>query len=56
MIERGDRLRLALEALERRVDVDVGWKDLDGDEPIERVSRARYTSPMPPAPSGARIS
>ena len=41
MVERRDRLGLALEALERLRRGRVGWKDLDGDQPIEaRVARA----------------
>ena len=31
-------------------------QDFDRDVTIELVSRARYTSPIPPAPIGARIS
>ena len=31
-------------------------RNFDGDDAIQRVSRALWTSPIPPAPSGAVIS
>ena len=51
MIEGGDGARLALEALGEKL-----LRDLDRDIPVQRVSRALHTSPMPPVPSKARIS
>ena len=30
-------------------------KDLESDIPLRRTSRARYTSPIPPAPISSRI-
>ena len=57
MGQRGDRLGLALEARER---VGVGGqragRTLTATSRPSCASRARYTSPIPPAPSGARIS
>ena len=58
MGELRDGARFAVEALaELRVRGQrVGQHlDRDGSRP-SRVSRARYTSPMPPAPNGATIS
>ena len=57
VIEPGHGARLALEAGEAiGVRGDVGGQHLDRDVAAEARSRARYTSPIPPAPSGATIS
>ena len=57
VVERRDRAGLALEArahLGRAA--RCGGSTLIATSRPSRVSRARYTSPMPPAPSGERIS
>ena len=52
MIERGQHARLAFEPREPlRVCRERGRQNLDGNLAASVVSRARYTSPMPPAPS-----
>ena len=54
VVERGDRLRLALEALAALVVLrEAGGEDLDATLRSRRVSFPRQTSPMPPAPIGA---
>ena len=57
MRERRDGTRFALEA---RASIgilrDVGGSTLMATSRPSRASRARYTSPIPPAPSGATIS
>ena len=57
MIQRGERLRLTLEACQPIgiVGNDVG-QHLDRDLPPRFVSVARYTSPIPPTPIWAVIS
>jgi hypothetical protein len=57
MIERRDAFGLALEALARiGVLGDLRRENLIATVRSSRVSRARYTSPMPPAPSAETIS
>jgi hypothetical protein len=57
MIQAGDGLGFALEALfADGVCGKLRGKNLDGHGALERTSRARYTSPMPPEPSGDTIS
>ena len=57
MVERREGLRFACETCEAvRVAVNGVPQDLDRNVSISLVSRARYTSPMPPAPIGATIS
>ena len=57
VIERGERLRFTLEAGEALRVVDERLRqDFSATSRPSRVSRARYTSPMPPAPRSARIS
>ena len=58
MRERRDRLGFALEARRAPIRPRRAWRqDLDRHLAIEPgVGRARYTSPIPPAPSGATIS
>ena len=58
VVQAGDRLRLALEAgAAVRVGADTaGGRTLMATVRSRRVSRALYTSPMPPAPIGDRIS
>jgi hypothetical protein len=52
-----DRARLVLEALlEVPIARQAAGEDLDGNQAIEPRVAARYTSPIPPAPSVARIS
>jgi hypothetical protein len=53
MFASGDRLRFALEA---RAPGIVDRCSTFTGVAARRESRARYTSPMPPAPSGERIS
>ena len=53
MVERRGGQCLATQPPPRdRVRLDVGRQHLDGDTPLEEVSCARNTSPIPPAPSG----
>ena len=55
--EFGDGFGFALQPLpQRRIRGQIGGQNLNGYIRSRRVSRARYTSPMPPAPSGDRIS
>ena len=55
--EARDGAGLAVEALALDgVRGELRAEDLDGHRAISRVSRPRYTSPMPPAPSGATTS
>ncbi len=58
MVERGDRPRLALEALRAACGsaASSGGSTLIATVRSSRVSRARYTSPIPPAPSAPTIS
>ncbi len=57
MRERRDRLRLSLEPRERLgIRRDARGSTLIATSRSSFVSRARYTSPIPPAPSGDRIS
>ena len=57
MIERRDRARLTLETVAKlRIGGERAARILIATVRSSRVSRARYTSPMPPAPSGATIS
>jgi hypothetical protein len=57
VVERSQRLCLAVETGEPlRVRGEDVRQNLDRDVALRRVSRARYTSPMPPAPSGATSS
>ena len=51
MIQRGDGLHFALEAFAER-----WWLVLMATIRFRRVSRAVHTWPMPPSPSGVRIS
>src|SRR5689334_3306041 len=51
MIQLSDRTGFALEALAK-----LFGRDLIATSRPSRVSRARYTAPIPPAPIGARIS
>ena len=51
MIQLGDGTSFASETL-----AEFRGRDLDGDESVEAVSRALYTSPIPPAPTRARSS
>ena len=57
MVQRGEDLRFALEPREA---IGIGGEDVgrtfSATSRFSFVSRARYTSPMPPAPSGERIS
>jgi hypothetical protein len=57
MVERGEHVRFALEP--RRsvpIGAEASGRTLSATSRPSVVSRARYTSPMPPAPSGATIS
>jgi len=57
MVERGDDFRFALKALaEGGIVRHRGRKHLDGNMAARRVSLARNTSPIPPAPIGVTIS
>ena len=57
MIERRERLGFALKARHRSGScANVSGRILIATSRSSRVSRARYTSPMPPAPSADRIS
>ena len=57
MIQRREHLRFAPEAREPvGIEGEELRKDLQADVACSVPSRARYTSPMPPAPSGATIS
>ena len=58
MAERRDRTRFAFEPITKlRISREGFRQDLDRDGAIESlVSRARYTSPMPPTPILAAIS
>ena len=57
VVERRDRLRLALEALAALLVLgEAGGRILTATPRSRRVSLARQTSPMPPAPIGARSS
>ena len=57
MVQRGQHLGLALEPGEAvGIRRERFRQDLDRDGALQVVSVARYTSPMPPAPSGAVIS
>ena len=57
MVERRERARLALESQDGvAIGGDARRQDLDRDVAAEALSRARYTSPIPPAPSSATIS
>ncbi|MBW3670893.1 MAG: hypothetical protein KY432_04395, partial [Acidobacteria bacterium] len=57
VIQLRDRLRLALETeLQLSVSRKFSRKDLTATERSRRVSRARYTSPIPPALIGDRTS
>ena len=52
MIERGEHVCLAHKASAAlRVEGQVGGQQFQRDVPARRESRARYTSPIPPAPS-----
>ncbi len=51
VVEGGEHLRFASEPRE-----SVGGSTLSATSRLSFVSCARYTSPMPPAPSGARTS
>ena len=57
MVKRRRSLRLLLEAPQTlRVLGNERRQNFDRDPRFSAESRARYTSPIPPAPSGARIS
>ena len=57
MIQRREQFRLALKARDAiGIAADGLGQDLDRDVALQLVSRARYTSPMPPAPIASRIS
>jgi hypothetical protein len=57
VVQRGDRLGLALEALAQLLVARQGRRiALMATSRLSRVSRARWTSPIPPAPIGATIS
>ena len=57
MVERREHLRLALEPREPSGSAaNRSGRTLMATSRSSRESRARYTSPMPPAPSGERIS
>ena len=57
MVQSGGGLRLQLETVQTLgVARPVLREHLDCHVPFQRGSRARYTSPIPPAPSGAMIS
>ena len=57
VIQAGDSLRFALEPLLRMgSEENCAGKILIATVRSNRVSRARYTSPIPPAPRGDRIS
>ena len=47
---------LADEPFERRGTLHIREDDLDRHVVAKRIRRARYTAPMPPSASGARIS
>jgi hypothetical protein len=55
MVQRGQQPRLALET---NTPLGIGreemWEDFDRDIAPSCRSRARYTSPMPPTPSGRK--
>ncbi len=51
VVQRRDGPGLALEAL-----AELGFGNLDGDDASRRVSRALYTDPIQPAPTGTKIS
>ena len=56
MIERGEDFGLALQAGDAiGILRECGGRILIATSRFRRVSRARYTSPMPPSPSFARI-
>jgi len=57
MVEAGDGTSLAFESLPQiRIAGQFRGQDLDCTVRLRRVSRALYTSPMPPAPSALTIS
>ena len=57
MIERGQHLRFALESRHALgVAGEASGRTLSATSRFSLVSRARYTSPIPPAPSGETIS
>ena len=57
MIQRGGRARLLREPEESlAVRQETGGQDFQGHVAAEPAVRARYTSPIDPDPSGARIS
>lgn len=51
-----DRYAATIVAVQRMVDAKLAGRTLIATSRSNRVSRARYTSPMPPAPSGDTIS
>ena len=57
MVQAGDGPCLAFEALAKlRILRQVTGKNFDGNCAVGRVSRAQYTSPIPPASSCEAIS
>ena len=57
MLQRGNRLGFPLQALfQFRISGKMRRQNFDGDRTVKARVAARYTSPMPPAPSGDWIS
>ena len=56
VVDGGCRFRLTEETRPALLALRKLWgKDLEGHRPVELVSRARYTSPIPPAPMASTI-